>query len=89
MRGTLERRVGRGKDTKMNVIKITIEGPVQSGKSAVLQSIKGMLESFNYCVAIPNREERRNPSACISSAAPHEKPRQDKTVIVLAEKLSA
>jgi len=67
------------------VIQINITGPVQTGKTAVLASIKALLEEQGYCVAIPDREERNNPSHPIDSAAPHEKPKCDKTVFVLTE----
>lgn len=67
------------------VIQINITGPVQTGKTAVLASIKAMLEKDGYCVAIPDREERNNPSHPIDSAAPHEQPKRDKTVFVLIE----
>lgn len=67
------------------VIQINITGPVQTGKTAVLASIKAMLEKDGYCVAIPDREERNNPSYPIDSAAPHEQPKRDKTVFVLTE----
>ena len=70
---------------KPNVIYIEISGSVQIGKSAVLQSIKGMLEGFNYCVVVPDRAERHNPSKCISKSASHEQPSQDNTVIILSE----
>ena len=69
----------------INTIQITIEGKAQTGKSAVLQSIKKMLEDHKYCVAIPERGERFNPSADIKEAKSWEKPKKDKTVIILTE----
>lgn len=71
----------------MNTIHISITGKVQIGKSAVLQSIKQLLESHNYCVAVPDREERHNPSSPIESAKQHEKPSKDDTVFILSERL--
>ena len=67
------------------VIKIQVIGSVQTGKSAVLASIKEMLESYGYCVAIPEREERNNPSAALNHAKIHECPVHDKTVFILTE----
>ncbi len=69
----------------VTLIHIHISGPVQSGKSATLASIKSMLEGHGYCVGILNRQERKNPSEPIASAARHEKPSLDKTVFVLTE----
>lgn len=68
----------------VTVIQINITGPVQTGKTAVLASIKAMLEKDGYCVAIPGREERNNPSYPIDSAG-HEQPKRDRTVFVLTE----
>lgn len=67
------------------VIQINITGPVQAGKSAVMASIKAMLEQHGYCVAVPDREERNNPSHPIDSAPQHAQPGRDKTVFVLTE----
>lgn len=67
------------------IIQININGPTQTGKSAILQSIKKLLESDGYCVVTPDREERLNPSDALEDAAQHEKPDKDKTVIVLNE----
>jgi len=39
---------------KATVIQINITGPVQTGKSVALASIKEMLENDGYCVAIPD-----------------------------------
>lgn len=72
----------------MKVIHIEISGPVQTGKSAILASVRELLESHGYCVAIPDRAQRKNPPTEIAKAAPHEKPEKDKTVIVLTEKLT-
>ena len=69
----------------MNVININISGTVQVGKSAVLQSIKDMLESRNYCVAVPCRDERNNPSDDLDKGVTHEIPGKDSTVFVLSE----
>lgn len=69
----------------LNVIHIDISGDVATGKTAILQSIKQLLEKHNYCVAVPDREERHNPGEPIDTAAAHEKPKPDKTVIVLTE----
>jgi len=71
---------------RTKVIEIQLQGPVQSGKSSVMQSIKGMLEDYGYCVSIPNREERNDPADPLSNAASHEKPSKDDTVIILSEK---
>ena len=67
------------------IIQINISGPVQSGKTVILQEIKKLLESYNYCVAVPDRAERFNPGKTIEKARNHEKPKPDKTVIVLTE----
>ncbi|MGV2930186.1 hypothetical protein ACE3G8_04090 [Vreelandella venusta] len=70
----------------VTLIHINISGPVQSGKSSTLASIKQLLESNGYLVGVLDRAERNNPSEPIASAARHEKPRQDSTVFVLTEK---
>lgn len=72
----------------MKVIHISISGPVQTGKSAVYQSIKKMLEQRGYCVAVPDRAERLNPSDNLDNAASHEKPTKDETVVVLTEHIN-
>jgi len=73
------------KGTEMNTITIHVSGAVQTGKSAVLASIRDLLEGAGYCVAVTSREERYNPSTGVTVAAPHERPDPDKTVIVLQE----
>ena len=73
----------------MNIIKITVAGPAQSGKSAIAASIRELLERAGYCVAIPSREERLNPSQTLSAAKSHERPRLDETVVVLHEQCEA
>lgn len=70
---------------KTKIITISVSGPVGSGKSAVLQSIATMLQDYNYCVAIPDRSERTNPSDDLEHAKDHERPSKDHTVIVLTE----
>lgn len=67
------------------IITVSVSGPVGCGKSAVLRSIAKMLEEHNYCVAIPDRSERINPSSDLDEAKKHERPSKDKTVIVLTE----
>lgn len=68
-----------------NVIRISVSGRVQTGKSAVLQSIRDMLDKAGYCVAIPERAERNDPSLPLHQALAHEKPDPDATVFVLTE----
>jgi Ni2+-binding GTPase involved in maturation of urease and hydrogenase len=70
---------------KANVIHIEITGPVGSGKTALLHSIREMLEHDNYCVAIPNRQERRDGTGTIANAPSHGVPKRDHTVIVISE----
>jgi Ni2+-binding GTPase involved in maturation of urease and hydrogenase len=70
------------------VIKISVSGPVQCGKSAVLASIRDMLSEYGYCVVNPDRSERNNPSDPIHNSAEHEKPHLDKTIIVLNEDIA-
>jgi Ni2+-binding GTPase involved in maturation of urease and hydrogenase len=72
---------------KVNVIQIEITGPVGSGKTALLHSIREMLEQDNYCVAIPNRQERRDGSGTIANAPSHGVPKRDHTVIVITESI--
>jgi hypothetical protein len=74
---------------KVNIIEIEISGPVASGKSAVLASIRSLLEEVGYCVAIPDAGERFNPSLPIYSASVHERPHPDRTVFVLKESTHA
>lgn len=69
-------------------IEIQIAGPVASGKSAILASLRQLLEGHGYCVAIPYRGERLNPSEGIEDSAPHEKPNLDETVITIREIVS-
>ena len=71
--------------TDIKYIEISIKGPVQSGKSCVLSSIRDLLESHGYCVAVPEREMRYNPTGTLNDALPHEMPRRDSTVFVLVE----
>ena len=73
--------------SKAVAIQINISGPVQTGKSAILSSIKEMLTDRGYCVAIPEREERLNPSETLDTAPEHERPEKDKTVIIITESL--
>ena len=68
-----------------SVIYIHISGPVQAGKSATLQSIRHLLEGHGYCVAIPDRSERNNPSETLEQSPAHELPNLDQTVFVLLE----
>jgi nucleoside-triphosphatase THEP1 len=70
---------------KTEVIHISISGAVQVGKSAVLAQIKAMLEAYGYCVAIPDREERNNPSRSLVDASAHERPSLNGAVFVLTE----
>lgn len=72
---------------KPNIIHIEIAGPVGSGKTALLHSIREMLEHDNYCVAIPNRQERRDGSGTLANAPSHGVPKRDSTVIVITENL--
>lgn len=73
---------------KPNVIYIEITGPVGSGKTALLHTIKAILESDNYCVAIPCRQERRDGSGTLTAAPVHQVPKRDSTVIVVSEHLT-
>lgn len=68
-----------------DVIEITVTGPVQSGKSAVLQSIHDMLSGYGYAVVYPDRAMRNNPPDAIDKAEAHEKPDVDSVVFVLHE----
>lgn len=70
---------------KTTVIYIEITGPVGSGKTAILHSIREILEKENYCVAIPCRQERRDTSGTLANAPSHQIPTRDSTVIVISE----
>lgn len=70
---------------KHQCITITVSGATGIGKSAVAATIRAALEHHGYCVAIPDRAERLNPSLPIGKAALHEVPAIDSTVIVIAE----
>lgn len=72
---------------KPTVIRIEITGPVGSGKTALLQTIREVLEKDNYCVAIPNRQERRDGTGTLATAPSHAVPKRDSTVIVISENL--
>ena len=69
---------------KTEVINIEISGNTQTGKTAVLQSIKKLLESYDYTVIMDDLGERKNPSDCIDNSDLHEKP-SNKTVFILSE----
>ena len=71
--------------SKFHIIDITVSGETQCGKSAVLASIRSLLEKHGYCVAIPDCAERNNPSQPLSRAEVHELPNADRTVFVLRE----
>ena len=68
-----------------NIIKITISGSTQVGKSAELAMIRDSLVRRDYCVAIADRAERKNPSDNLEDAEIHERPKVDETVFVLEE----
>ncbi len=70
---------------KTNIIYISVNGKTQIGKSSILQTIKKKLESYNYCVVVPERMERLNPSSDLDDGLAHEVPKKDNTVIVLTE----
>lgn len=70
----------------ISIIEIQVTGPVGSGKSAVLASIRDMLEGHGFCVAIPNREERYNASRPLTEAKHWERPSLDQSVVVLTER---
>jgi Ni2+-binding GTPase involved in maturation of urease and hydrogenase len=72
---------------KPNVIHIEISGPVGSGKTALLHSIRELLEKENYCVAIPGRQERRDTSGTLANAPSHQVPKRDSTVIIIHEQI--
>jgi Ni2+-binding GTPase involved in maturation of urease and hydrogenase len=72
---------------KPTVIHIEITGPVGSGKTALLHTIREILERDNYCVAIPCRQERRDSSGTTATAPTHQVPKRDSTVIVISENL--
>ena len=69
----------------MKTIHINISGTRSTGKSAILATIRDALACHGYCIAVPERGERNNPSKNLEQAAPHEKPKVDSTVIVLTE----
>lgn len=73
----------------VKTIHIAINGEVGSGKSAVLRAIAELLANSGYCVAIPDRAERNNPSRPLQTAAEHERPRPDETVFILTERVFA
>lgn len=73
------------KTIHINTIHINISGASSTGKSALLATIRDAIASHGYCVAVPERGERNNPSKSLEDAAPHEKPKYDSTVIVLTE----
>lgn len=70
---------------KPQCILVNVSGPVSSGKSAIAATIRVILENHGYCVAIPDKSERLNPSSPIATAAPHEAPTVNNTVIVITE----
>lgn len=68
-----------------HLIKIEISGPVQTGKSATLESIKSMLEGAGYAVVHADPGRRLNPSETLKTAAHHDLPDRSKAVFVLVE----
>ena len=69
-----------------HLIKIEISGPVQTGKTAVLESIKHLLREAGYMAVIHDRENRNNEPDCLSTAERHEKPDTRNAVFLLTEK---
>jgi Ni2+-binding GTPase involved in maturation of urease and hydrogenase len=69
---------------KPTVIHIEITGPVGSGKTALLHTIREILEHDNYCVAIPNRQSGATEQELLRMR-PHGVPKRDSTVIVISE----
>ena len=70
-----------------NVITITVSGPVQSGKSACVKQIEKLLTAYGYACAVAERGYRNNPPACLDTAELHERPKFDRTVFVLEERV--
>lgn len=64
-------------------VRINIDGPVGSGKTAVINSVKDMIESYGYCVAVPSRELRYEDDSLAGKYST--KPDKDDTVFVLSE----
>ena len=54
---------------KTKVIEVTVSGPTQTGKSAVLREIKDHLESLNLAVVYSDRAQRNNPPDSFKNSA--------------------
>lgn len=70
---------------KPEVMRIEIIGSCGIGKSAVMASIRDMLNKEGYAIAVLDPAERHNPSKNLEQAEHHEKPNRARAVIVLSE----
>lgn len=68
------------------IIFIDVRGPVQSGKTAVIVSIKELLEKHGYFVAVMEHDAKSARS--LDKAAPHELPSRKETLFAITEHVS-
>ena len=70
---------------RMNVIQVHVEGPVGTGKSAVLACIeRAIKQQFGCSVASPDLERERRLNEP-DDPEPWERPQRENTVFVLTE----
>ena len=69
----------------MELINITVSGPVGSGKSVLVREIKDFIESLNFAVVYSDPEHRNNPPDSLEKSQSHEKPQPNKVVVALNE----
>lgn len=67
------------------VIFIDVRGPVQSGKTAVIVSIKELLEKHGFYVAVMERDAKS--AANLDKAASHELPSRKDTLFAITESI--
>lgn len=71
---------------KIDTIKIEISGPTQSGKTAIMETIRQCLaEDHELAVVFAEKADRINPPRGIDQADQSERPKPGASVIVLAE----
>jgi Ni2+-binding GTPase involved in maturation of urease and hydrogenase len=68
------------------VIFIEVSGPVGSGKTAVIVSIKELLEKHGYFVAVLERDAKSARN--LENAVSHELPSRNETLFAITERVS-
>jgi hypothetical protein len=70
----------------IDTIRVEISGPTQSGKSAIMETIRECLANdYGLAVVFSNKEDRVNPPSHLAGATVEERPNPDASVVVLIE----